>query len=120
NMTAFYDDPASDEWPVYAMEVQAAKINGNDGWVVNLYDDEARHRIHVDSIGSTFDYITSEEHGLGVCPVVRWANQLDLEGRSAGEVEPFIPVAARIDQTVFDRLVVQRFASWVVRTVAGM
>jgi hypothetical protein len=35
-------------------------------------------------------------------------------------VEPFIPLAGRIDQTVFDRLVVQRFASWVVRTIAGM
>ena len=52
--------------------------------------------------------------------MVRFANQLDLEGRTPGEVEPFIPVAGRIDQTTFDRLVVQRFASWVVRTIAGM
>jgi hypothetical protein len=51
---------------------------------------------------------------------VRFANQLDLEGRADGEVEPFIPVAARINQTVFDRLVVQRFGSWVVRTISGM
>jgi hypothetical protein len=45
---------------------------------------------------------------------------MDLEGRTAGEVEPFIPLLGRIDQTGFDRLVVQRFASWVVRTIAGM
>jgi hypothetical protein len=45
---------------------------------------------------------------------------LDLRGRTPGEVEPFIPVAARIDQTTFDRLVVQRFAAWVVRTISGM
>jgi len=59
-------------------------------------------------------------HGAGVCPVVRYTNRFDLEGRSAGEIEPFIPVLGKIDQTSFDRLVVQRFASWIVRTIAGM
>ena len=67
--------------------------------------------------GSAFD---AREHNLGRCPVVRFSNQMDLEGRTPGEVEPLIPVAARIDQTVFDRLVVQRFSSWVVRTISGM
>src|SRR5690606_41700547 len=55
-----------------------------------------------------------------VCPVVRFANQLDLEGRTPGEVEPFIPIMGRIDQTTFDRLLIQRHASWKVRTVSGM
>lgn len=59
-------------------------------------------------------------HDAGVCPVVRFTNRLDLEGRVAGEIEPFIPVLGKIDQTSFDRLVVQRFASWIVRTIAGM
>jgi hypothetical protein len=55
-----------------------------------------------------------------VCPIIRHANMLDLDGRCDGEVEPFIPAAARINKTAFDRLVTQHFSSWKVRTVAGM
>jgi hypothetical protein len=45
---------------------------------------------------------------------------LDLEARADGEVDPYIAVAGRINQTVADRLIVQRFASWKVRTITGM
>jgi hypothetical protein len=59
-------------------------------------------------------------HGAGVCPVVRYTNMLDLDGRTPGEVEPFIAVAARINKTSYDRLLVQHFNSWKVRYVTGM
>jgi hypothetical protein len=36
------------------------------------------------------------------------------------DIEALIPIAARIDQDTFDRLIVQRFGSWVVRTISGM
>lgn len=119
NMIALYDDPAEDEWPEYALRCDPAKIDGGTGWKARLYDDGAEWLFHVDS-GGKATYVEWREHGVGFCPVVRYANMLDTEGRSAGEVEPFIPVAARIDQTVFDRLLVQRFSSWKVRTVTGM
>lgn len=118
-LVAFYADPAHDEWPTFALRRETAKIQGGSGAVLHLYDDEVIHRIEVNESGR-FTYIEHRPHGAPVCPVVRYANQLDLEGRTPGEVEPFIPLAGRIDQTVFDRLVVQRFASWVVRTIAGM
>lgn len=119
-MMAFYREPEHDEWPLYALRADPQKVEGNEGYAVRLYDDERVWQFTTDSSGTDLTYVTFEEHSLGVCPVVRFANQLDLEGRTPGEVEPFIPVAGRIDQTVFDRLVVQRFASFIVRTVAGM
>lgn len=116
-MIALYDDPSHDDWPMYAMRV--AWHNGM--WSVWLYDETHEHRLQ---LGATFDgrptHLSMSEHGAGVCPVVRYKNRFDLEGRYAGEIEPFIPVLGSIDQTKFDRLVVQRFASWIVRTIAGM
>lgn len=117
-MLAVFEDPAYDDWPVYALGV--AKVRG--GVEYRLYDDVNVYRIRAKKAGSELDAstLTTEQHGVGVCPVVTYRNREDLEGRSAGEIEPFIPVLGRIDQTAFDRLVVQRFASWVVRTIAGM
>lgn len=115
-MIAFYADPAEDEWPMYALRCDPMR----NGWALRLYDDENVYYLKASDDGSTVEYENWREHGAGVCPVVRFSNLLDLEGRADGEVEPLISVAARIDQTTFDRLVVQRFASWVVRTIAGM
>src|SRR5690606_28098046 len=83
-------------------------------------DDEIEYRLTVDSLGVKPKVTGQVVHGAGVCPVVRYAIRLDLEGGAPGVIEPLIPLLGRIDQTVFDRLVVQRFASWIVRTVAGM
>lgn len=118
-MVALYEDPADDEWPVVAMRV--ARKRG--GTTITVYDDMFVHTLSApDGPGGTLRYEMSEPqvHGARVCPVVRFADRLDLEGRVAGEIEPFIPVLARNDQTTYDRLIVQRFASWVVRTVAGL
>lgn len=116
-MIAFYDDPAADEWPELAMRVRT--IAGVQ--TITVLDDQLVHTFRSDEPHGKLEPVGDPEaHGAGVCPVVRFTNRFDLEGRAAGEIEPFIPVLGRIDQTTFDRLVVQRFASWVVRTIAGM
>ena len=115
-MIAMFEDPAADEWPQVALRVRKIKRK----YRLALFDDEKLHHLDLSDIGEKPKYDREEIHDAGVCPVVRYTNRFDLEGRSAGEIEPFIPLLGRIDQTVFDRLVVQRFASWVVRTIAGM
>lgn len=117
-MLAVFDDPANDDWPVYALHV--AKVRG--GVEFRLFDESSIYRLRAKQVGDELvpQPLLTETHDAGVCPVVTYRNRLDLEGRSAGEVEPFIPLLGRIDQTAFDRLVVQRFASWVVRTISGM
>lgn len=119
-MITFYEDPAWDDWPQIALRAESTKINGEQGWKLRLYDDKDVHLLYGDAGCTKVTWIENQEHGLGVCPVVRYANKMDLRGRADGEVEPFIPLMGRIDQTSFDRLVVQRFASWIVRTVSGM
>lgn len=119
-MIAVYDDPAWDDWPQYALRAEPARVDGDSGWKLTLYDATNLYYLTTTSIGDKVDFVGSAEHGVGTCPVVRFANQVDLRGRADGEVEPFIPMLGRIDQTAFDRLIVQRFSSWVVRTIAGM
>lgn len=117
-MIALYDDIANDEWPEYALRVQRTR----KGYRLTVIDEDHQYSKTIKDLGDTITSAgwTVEEHGVGVCPVVRYRNRFDLEGRAAGEIEPFIPVLGRIDQTAFDRLVVQRFAAWVVRTISGM
>ncbi len=123
-MIAVFDDPANDDWPVYSLGV--ANVRG--GVEFRLYDDVQVYRVRVKKSPDTYSArddmspgsVEIDAHQSGVCPVVTYRNRVDLEGRTAGEIEPFIPLLGRIDQTAFDRLVVQRFASWVVRTIAGM
>lgn len=115
-MIALYDDPASDDWPVIALRV--SQVRG--GFDLRLFDDTHVYRFRQEDRWATPRFVEQSEHGAGVPPVVRYKNRFDLEGRAAGEIEPFISVLGKIDQTSFDRLVVQRFSSWIVRTIAGM
>lgn len=114
-MLAFYQDPAEDDWPMYAL-----RDDGRGAW--RLYDDEAVYRFVVDRSNGEprLTYVTYDLHGAGVCPVVRFCNLLDLDGRTDGEVEPFIPLAKRINKTTYDRLLIQHFNSWKVRWATGL
>jgi hypothetical protein len=122
NMVAFYEDPANDEWPVYALEGLSsitAPFNQDSGRRYKLWDADAVYT--VDKWNSKrIDVVDVAYHRAGVTPIVRFANELDLEGRSDGEVRPLIDQVARINQDTFDRLVVQRFGAWLLRWVAGM
>lgn len=110
NMTAVYQDPSDDEYPMYTLEIQGSH------YVV--MDEEAEYTLGMDN--GKLVYIEHKIHDVGVTPVVRYANQLDLEGRTPGEVEPYIPMAKRINKTSYDRLLTQHFNSWKVRTATKM
>ena len=114
DLVAVYQDPAEDEYPMYTLRksVAAGKT------LYRVMDDEAEY-FYSDQNGR-LEYIEHRVHDVGVTPVVRYANMVDLEGRTPGEVEPFIPVAKRINKTSYDRLLVQHFNSWKVRTATGI
>lgn len=116
-MFAVYEDPAEDDFPVYALRVDP----GAGGKLrVRLYDATSVYELRAEISGDGWAFVRRLDHDLGFCPVIRYANMLDLEGRTDGEVEPYIPLAQRIDKTTFDRLMTQHFNSWKVRTVAGL
>jgi hypothetical protein len=117
-MYAAYEDPAEDDWPRYVL--RADSLGEGKGWKLRLYDDVDVLTFHMDSSTSKPAYGKREEHRAGVTPFVRYANNLDLDGRCDGEVEPHIPLAGRINKTAYDRLLTQHFASWKIRTVSGM
>lgn len=119
-MIAVYDDPAWDDWPVYALRASPKTVGSTMGWQLRLYEAEVEHRMVMTSSTDKISHIDTRVHGLPVCPVVRYTTNLDLRGRASGDVEPIIPVLARIDQTTYDRLMAQHFGSWKVRTIAGM
>lgn len=118
-MFALWEDVAEDDWPRYTMQIVDSTRNGQ--MLIRVLDDTAEHELRIEDGGDEIEYLgVRGTHDAGVCPVVRFANMLDLEGRSPGEVEPNIPLAARINKTSYDRLLTQHFNSWKVRTVAGM
>lgn len=126
-MTAFYSDPITDEWPIYAVEVTHEKAKGPEGRLVSrrlvrLYDDTHTYRFTGDEEGRRLEMGEVDEHDLGVCPVVRYQNELDLdEGESvAGEVEPLIHLQDQINSTTFNLLMAQQYAAFRQRWVTGM
>ena len=119
-MIAVYDDPAWDDWPVYALRASPKTVGSTMGWQLRLYEAEVEHRLVMTESADKISHVETREHGQPVCPVVRYTANLDLRGRASGDVEPIIPVLARIDQTTYDRLMAQHFGSWKVRTIAGM
>lgn len=113
-MFALFEDPVGDEFPDYALEF----MPDNKTW--RWYTDEVYHEYLNPNLGGKFTYKGTFEHNIGVCPVVRYVNQMDLDGRCIGDVEPVIAVAARIDKTDYDRLLVQHYNSWKVRWATGL
>lgn len=123
-MAAFWDDDADDEYPRFAIHAEPTQTSDlNTVWFVKVFDEQATHYLEVKGNGEDrrdWTYISYDEHFLGVTPIVRYSNQIDLEGRTIGEVEPIIPLLRRIDQSSFDRLIVQRFGAWKVRYATGL
>lgn len=125
-MSAWYDED-DDEFPLHAILADPVKndvLNSHVGeWTVRVYDETSVYYLSCKNNGleeRDWTFISFEEHGLDVPPVVRYANRLDLDGRATGEIEPVIPLLRRLDQDTFDRLIVQRFGAWKVRWIAGM
>jgi len=116
-MWAAYQDPSSDEWPLYVLELPT--LPGSDDTVEGTFIDGT----HVYPVAATDSGVTlgaGKAHGMGVCPARRFAAQVDLEGRTTGVVAPLIPLQDRINQSVFDLLIAQTYGSFKVRTVSGM
>lgn len=126
-MAAFFREHG-EEYPEVTIEAEpyeAKDAYGNieHGWQVQVLDEQAKHYLSCKSDGlelKEWTYISYDEHNLGFVPVIQYDFQTDLDGRTMGQIEPFIPLARRIDQDTFDRLIVQRFGAWKVRYIAGL
>lgn len=128
-MTALYQDPESDEWPMLAL--------GVDGQHVTLFDEELAYRFGIESGpsfvqqspltsgvvpigGGQLTYITEDAHEMGVCPVVRYRDRNLLAGEeSLGIVEPLLVINERITEHTFQGMVTDYFQAFKQRYVLG-
>lgn len=125
HMTAVYQNPSRDEWPMLALHV--------DGSLIKLYDEQKVYYIGVENVprsglapnpatmyAANFTYIESRDHGLSVCPVVRFRDRMLLEGEEQfGIIEPLITIQDRVDETVFGLMIAQFYAAFKQRYVIG-
>jgi hypothetical protein len=126
-LTAFYEDPVEDEWPVYAIEVKTENVApGKQQRVVLLYDEENRYRL-IGRPGSRMLQLDdgpggAMEHGLGVCPVVRYLGGDDLDGDECvrGEIEPLFDLQDQLNMTTFNLFMAQHYSAHRQRYVSGM
>lgn len=124
HMTAVYEDPINDAWPMFALQT--------DRRLIYLYDEVAEYILGLENIPtSSFGYpnwqnvsdvtfIESRAHNAGVCPVVRYRDSMLLEGEEQyGIVEPLLSVQRRINETNFGTLVAQYFSAFRQRYIMG-
>lgn len=117
-MYAAYADAAWDDWPMAAIRVKPQR---GKAVAIELLDETALYYLGSDDAESDpFRLISWEIHGANVCPVIKFADMPDLEGRVTGQVEPYITNQDRINQDVFDRLLTQTYSSFKIRTATGI
>lgn len=111
-MTTLYgDDP---DWPRYGLEV-----GGPGPGTYRLYDDEGVYHLDGGKNTTPNRVVKVDEHGAGVCPIVRFRNTEDLDEESPGEIEPLMPMQDQMDVTTFGLLVAQHFEGFRQRYAIG-
>ena len=140
-MTAMYADDVDDEWPQYAIEVRQVNLpKGRSKVYVSVYDEDKRYILAsqvLGGIGSVASYNLQlaeagdpllngqspiSTHGLGICPVIRFLFETDLDGEEdcSGEIEPIIPIQDQINFDTFNLMMSEQYAAIRQRWVTGM
>lgn len=116
DMFVVYGDVVDDEWPMYGLRTIP---QGRSTAHYRLIDEEKVYYVSRDETGG-LTFIEERIHGVGATPIVRWANGLDLEARTPGEVEKYENDAKRLTKTTHDRLLIQHNNSWRIKTATGL
>ena len=64
--------------------------------------------------------LSETPHAAGVVPIVRFPNRLASDGESESEISQIAPTQRRINQTIFDRMMIQKWATWKQRWASGI
>jgi len=125
--SALYEDPVNDIDPVVALTVRRwPKEVESDKWEMGeaeMWDDTWKYSVKFDLADASKRQVRVERlerHGASECPVTRFPAAISAEGVTTGVIEPMIPVQDRINQSIFDLLMVQTNGSFEVRWSTGM
>jgi len=138
-MTGFYADDVDDEWPQFAIEVKVINLPRNKSQIqVAVYDEDKRYILVGDANVSSASQMNLRladagdpnlngqspvaTHGMGICPVVRFLYETDLDGEDdcSGEIEPLMPIQDQINFDTFNLMISTQFAAFRQRWVTGM
>lgn len=137
-MTAMYADDISDEWPIIAVAeflIADRSAPGKYRRLVKVLDDTNVYTLvggykqgptkitwpqQDDPILSGNPAV--QAHGMGICPVVRFTYEADLDADTdcIGEVEPLISLQDQVNFHTFNELLAEQFAAFKQRWVTGM
>lgn len=121
---ALYADRVNDEWPVFFLEEWTEGTTTGARRRFRLYDEQYVYELAggstLDVLGHATQLLSTSEHGAGVCPVVRYVGDMDLDGAVVGEVEPLIPLQDQLDASTFYVEMAQQYAVHRQRWVTGM
>lgn len=145
-LTALYEDPINDEWPEYAIAVGLPHAVIEEGQpatmavTVTVLDSHHQYTTDVpagivmpqangqyadplpmEGLAIDTGKVQVEEHGFGVCPVVRFLESFDdLDDGPVGIIEPMLPAQRQLNQTTFGLLMTQQYEAFKQRWVTGM
>jgi hypothetical protein len=131
-MTAVYEDPALDIFPLYALEIYTANVGGVTRRMGRLLDSENYWTIDFGKLTNSFG-ITSLRiesiseptrhgatyEGAAVTPVVRFVNKFDANKNPVGEIEPLIPNQVQLNDSVFKRSLVAEYGATPKLIISG-
>lgn len=145
-MTALYRDPIGDEWPLYAISAGLPRPDLDAGSPAQMVVDVAVYDAHYlyemplpsevvtppvpgqasqplpfEGLAVDAKRVRVREHGLGVCPVVRFVDSYgDLDDGPQGVVEPVLPAQRQLNQLTYGLLMAAQYAAFRQRWVTGM
>lgn len=126
-MTAIYQDPTVDDWPMMALDVHGPMLRLIDEECVYYIGAEkypvsglGAAQLQGDTSGMNWTYIERRTHGLPFCPVVRFRDRMLLDGEEQfGIVEPLLDIQRRLDETQFQMAIAQYYQAFKQRYVIG-
>jgi len=113
-MTAVYGE--DEDWPMWALEKRRSAVSGKT--LYRLFDEMNVYYAEADSGGSV-QFVSSEVHGAGVVPVVRFVAKSDLDEEVTSEIEDLIHIQDQINLTTFGLLVTQHYGAFPYRFISG-
>ena len=136
-LTALYADEVDDEWPQFSVEeklIADRTAPGKQRRLVTVMDDTNRYILTTEGDSTrTLDFAQADDpllngkqaimaHGMGLCPVVRFTSESDLDGETdcSGEVEPLIEIQDGINFDTFNLMLAEQFAAYRQRYISGM
>lgn len=111
-MFAVYGE--DDVWPLFAIQKLDTKAKGK---LYRLLDEDAAY--YLSDSGDGLEYVETRQHGIGVCPVVRFRETMDLDANVTGVVEPLFRLQDQVNLTTFALLVAQHYGAHRQRYIIG-